>query len=271
VPGAGARAGASLGPGGAWAGSRRLPGRGPSPDRAGGASRKEALLAWCALEPAPAPTLVAGSPACQTPSPPPTPSGAAPQVALRVHDACFTSEVLGSLKCDCAEQLQLAMEYIHANAPGIVIYLWQEGRGIGLANKIAAYKLQEQGLDTVDANRALGLPDDSREYTSVRNILKELGVKSVRLMTNNPRKISELSDLGVKVNGRMPCQVQAGTHNKVRRRAARAGARRRGGAALRGRGESVAAGGATGARPLMGPLPAHPPGQRPAPPARPWR
>jgi GTP cyclohydrolase II len=133
---------------------------------------------------------------------------------LRVHDACFTSEVLGSLKCDCAEQLQMSMEYIHANAPGIVIYLWQEGRGIGLANKIAAYKLQEQGLDTVDANRALGLPDDSREYTSVRNILKELGVKSVRLMTNNPRKINVLTDLGVKVNGRVPCQIQAGTHNK---------------------------------------------------------
>jgi GTP cyclohydrolase II len=136
-----------------------------------------------------------------------------------VHDACFTSEVLGSLKCDCAEQLQLAMEYIHANSPGIVIYLWQEGRGIGLANKIAAYKLQEQGLDTVDANRALGLPDDSREYTSVRNILKELGVKSVRLMTNNPRKINVLTDLGVKVSGRIPCQVQAGAHNKVRRAA----------------------------------------------------
>ncbi|KIZ05211.1 GTP cyclohydrolase II [Monoraphidium neglectum] len=135
-------------------------------------------------------------------------------VALRVHDACFTSEVLGSLKCDCAEQLQMSMEYIHANAPGIVIYLWQEGRGIGLANKIAAYKLQEQGLDTVDANRALGLPDDSREYTSVRNILAELGVKSVRLMTNNPRKISELTQLGVNVTGRLPCQIQAGTYNK---------------------------------------------------------
>ena len=146
-----------------------------------------------------------------------SPAANVPQVALRVHDACFTSEVLGSLKCDCAEQLQMSMEYIHANSPGIVIYLWQEGRGIGLANKIAAYKLQEQGLDTVDANRALGLPDDSREYTSVRNILKELNVKSVRLMTNNPRKINELGDLGVKVTGRIPCQIQAGDFNKVRR------------------------------------------------------
>ena len=135
-------------------------------------------------------------------------------VALRVHDACFTSEVLGSLKCDCAEQLQMAMEYIRDHPPGIVIYLWQEGRGIGLANKIAAYKLQEQGLDTVDANRALGLPDDLREYTSVRNILKELGVRSVRLMTNNPRKINVLTELGVKVAGRIPVQIQAGDHNK---------------------------------------------------------
>ncbi|GBF98791.1 GTP cyclohydrolase II [Raphidocelis subcapitata] len=135
-------------------------------------------------------------------------------VALRVHDSCFTSEVLGSLKCDCAEQLQMSMEYIHANAPGIVIYLWQEGRGIGLANKIAAYKLQEQGLDTVDANRALGLPDDLREYTAVRNILKEMGVKSVQLMTNNPRKMSILAELGVKVTDRIPIQVQAGAHNK---------------------------------------------------------
>ena len=135
-------------------------------------------------------------------------------VVLRVHDACFTSEVLGSLKCDCAEQLQLAMAHIRANAPGLVIYLWQEGRGIGLANKIAAYRLQEQGLDTVDANRALGLPDDLREYTSVRNILKELGVRSVRLMTNNPRKIRVLAELGVKVTGRVACQVQAGAHNK---------------------------------------------------------
>jgi GTP cyclohydrolase II len=142
-------------------------------------------------------------------------------VALRVHDSCFTSEVLGSLKCDCAQQLELALEYIHAHPPGIVIYLWQEGRGIGLANKIAAYALQEQGLDTVDANRALGFPDDAREYTAVRNILSELGVKSVRLITNNPRKISKLADLGIEVTGRIPCQVQAGAHNQVGGRAAR--------------------------------------------------
>jgi GTP cyclohydrolase II len=104
------------------------------------------------------------------------------KVVVRVHDACFTSEVLGSLKCDCREQLALSMEYIQNSPPGMVIYLQQEGRGIGLANKIAAYALQERGLDTVDANRALGLPDDCREYTAVRDILEDLGVKSVRLM-----------------------------------------------------------------------------------------
>jgi GTP cyclohydrolase II len=136
-------------------------------------------------------------------------------VPVRVHDACFTSEVLGSLKCDCAEQLRLALDAIHAEPPGMVIYLQQEGRGIGLANKIAAYSLQErQGLDTVDANRALGLPDDCREYTSVRNILRDLGVKSVRLMTNNPRKMAVLAALGVEVTGRVPCVVQAGPLNR---------------------------------------------------------
>lgn len=105
-------------------------------------------------------------------------------VPVRVHDACYTSEVLGSLKCDCADQLALALKMINDSPPGMVIYLQQEGRGIGLANKIAAYSLQEQGLDTVDANRALGLPDDCREYTAVRNILSNLGIKSIRLIVS---------------------------------------------------------------------------------------
>ncbi|GLC37629.1 hypothetical protein PLESTB_001666300 [Pleodorina starrii] len=135
-------------------------------------------------------------------------------VPLRVHDACFTSEVLGSLKCDCAEQLELALRTVQKEPPGLVIYLQQEGRGIGLANKIAAYSLQEQGLDTVDANRALGLPDDCREYTSVRNMLAEMGVRSVRLITNNPRKINVLTKLGISVTGRIPCLVAAGKYNQ---------------------------------------------------------
>eukprot|EP00192_Tetraselmis_astigmatica_P013893 CAMPEP_0117685090 /NCGR_PEP_ID=MMETSP0804-20121206/21529_1 /TAXON_ID=1074897 /ORGANISM="Tetraselmis astigmatica, Strain CCMP880" /LENGTH=308 /DNA_ID=CAMNT_0005496289 /DNA_START=216 /DNA_END=1142 /DNA_ORIENTATION=+ len=135
-------------------------------------------------------------------------------VVVRVHDACFTSEVLGSMKCDCAEQLQLAMDYIQDNGPGMVIYLQQEGRGIGLANKIAAYALQEKGLDTVDANRKLGLPDDCREYTSVFNILSELGVKSIQLMTNNPRKVNTISCLGIQITKRIPCVVPANMVNQ---------------------------------------------------------
>lgn len=134
-------------------------------------------------------------------------------VPVRVHDACFTSEVLGSLKCDCREQLELAMDFIRDHPPGMVVYLQQEGRGIGLANKIAAYALQEKGLDTVDANRALGLPDDCREYSAVRHILADLRVSSIRLMTNNPRKLAELAGLGIPLTGRIPCQVQAQKYN----------------------------------------------------------
>jgi len=135
-------------------------------------------------------------------------------VPVRVHDACFTSEVLGSLKCDCKQQLELAMEYIKENGPGIVCYLQQEGRGIGLANKIAAYAVQEGGVDTVDANRQLGLPDDTREYTAVENMLRELDVRSVQLMTNNPRKIRELECGGLKITGRIPCIVKANLFNE---------------------------------------------------------
>ena len=130
-------------------------------------------------------------------------------VPVRVHDACFTSEVLGSLKCDCKQQLDMALEYIRDNELGVVIYLEQEGRGIGLANKIAAYKVQESGADTVDANRKLGLPDDIREYSAVRNIVDDLNIKSVALMTNNPRKINELEKEGVNVTSRIPCVTKA--------------------------------------------------------------
>jgi GTP cyclohydrolase II len=124
-------------------------------------------------------------------------------------------EVLGSMKCDCAEQLQLALKYIQDNGPGIVIYLQQEGRGIGLANKIAAYAMQEQGMDTVDANRALGLPDDCREYTSVVNILEDLNVKSIQLMTNNPRKVNSLACMGIEITKRIPCVIPGNLVNQV--------------------------------------------------------
>jgi len=135
------------------------------------------------------------------------------EVPVRVHDACFTSEVLGSLKCDCDEQLKQAMQYMKDSGPGIVVYLQQEGRGIGLANKIAAYSLQQQGLDTVDANRALDLPDDCREYSAVKAMLDDLNVQSIKLMTNNPRKIEEITKLGVNVTGRIQCLVEGNEHS----------------------------------------------------------
>lgn len=125
---------------------------------------------------------------------------------IRVHDACFTSEVLGSLKCDCKAQLNYAIQTIQSEG-GVVIYLHQEGRGIGLANKIAAYGLQEQGLDTVDANRHLHLPDDAREYQDAVSILEHLGIQRIRLLTNNPRKVEMLTDLGIEVVQRISCEV----------------------------------------------------------------
>jgi GTP cyclohydrolase II len=135
-------------------------------------------------------------------------------VPVRVHDECLTSEVLGSLKCDCKDQLDHALEYIRDNGGGVVIYLRQEGRGIGLANKIAAYALQQQGLDTVDANRALGLPDDARRYHAAAAILADLELANIHLMTNNPRKLDRLAALGVSVSGRIPSVVGTNPHSE---------------------------------------------------------
>jgi GTP cyclohydrolase II len=125
-------------------------------------------------------------------------------VLIRVHSECLTSEVFGSLKCDCKEQLDAAMAEIARRGAGVILYLRQEGRGIGLANKIRAYDLQSRGHDTVDANRMLGLPDDARRYDVARDMLEYLGIKSVRLMTNNPEKVQGLRSLGVTVVGRVP-------------------------------------------------------------------
>jgi GTP cyclohydrolase II len=133
-------------------------------------------------------------------------------VLVRVHDECLTSEVLGSLKCDCREQLEAALERIREDG-GVVIYLRQEGRGIGLANKIAAYALQERGLDTVDANRALGLPDDARSYDVAASILADLRLEEIRLLTNNPRKIERLTALGVSVAERVDLHIEANRYN----------------------------------------------------------
>ena len=134
-------------------------------------------------------------------------------VPTRIHDQCLTSEVFGSLKCDCHDQLTESMRRIQASKFGIIIYLQQEGRGIGLANKIAAYSLQELGYDTVDANRALGLPDDCREYKSAAFILNDLQVKSVELMTNNPRKMIKLEEEGIKVSARLPIVTTQNIHS----------------------------------------------------------
>ena len=134
-------------------------------------------------------------------------------VLVRVHSECMTSEVFGSLKCDCKEQLDAAMAAMAKAGAGAVLYLRQEGRGIGLANKIRAYALQSHGHDTVDANRLLGLPDDARRYDVARDMLSYLGIESVRIMTNNPDKVSSLRNLGVKVVGRVPIIVPPNAHS----------------------------------------------------------
>ena len=128
----------------------------------------------------------------------------ASNLPIRIHSECITSEVFGSLKCDCKEQLDAALAEVARRGAGAVLYLRQEGRGIGLANKIRAYELQSQGADTVDANRLLGLPDDAREYHAAADMLAHFHVRSVQVMTNNPAKVDALRVLGVEVTGRLP-------------------------------------------------------------------
>jgi GTP cyclohydrolase II len=137
----------------------------------------------------------------------------ADSVLARVHSSCFTGEVLGSLRCDCREQLDRALERIAAEGRGVVVYLVQEGRGIGLGNKIRAYALQDQGVDTVDANLALGFEADLRSYDLAAQILGDLGVASVRLMTNNPGKIRGLEGAGVAVTAQEPHWVGVNAHS----------------------------------------------------------
>ncbi|MBN2575876.1 MAG: GTP cyclohydrolase II [Deltaproteobacteria bacterium] len=134
-------------------------------------------------------------------------------VLARVHSECWTSEVMGSLKCDCREQFQTAMERIAAEGAGVVIYLRQEGRGIGLGNKVRAYALQNSGADTVEANLALGFEVDARSYDIAGKMLRDLGVQSVRLLTNNPKKIKGLEEAGVVVASREPHWVGENQHN----------------------------------------------------------
>lgn len=135
------------------------------------------------------------------------------QVLVRVHSQCLTGDVLGSLRCDCREQLSHAMEMIEKEGKGVLLYMRQEGRGIGLANKLKAYELQDKGLDTVDANQQLGFPPDQRDYGIGAQILVDLGVRQMRLLTNNPRKIIGLDGYGLRVVERIPIQVGMQDHN----------------------------------------------------------
>ncbi len=135
-------------------------------------------------------------------------------VVVRLHSECVTGDVFGSLRCDCHDQLVTALRTIGRMKMGVLIYLRQEGRGIGFVNKIRAYALQEEGLDTREANLALGFHDDEREYSVAAHIIQSLKIKSVRLMTNNPQKIAELKQYGVNVTERIPLIIPPNKHNR---------------------------------------------------------
>ena len=142
-------------------------------------------------------------------------------VLVRVHSECLTGDVFHSLRCDCGEQLESALSMIEAEGEGVLLYLAQEGRGIGLLNKLKAYKLQEEGLDTVDANLKLGLPADLRDYGIGAQILVDLGLSSIRILTNNPKKIRGLEGYGLSVAAQIPIQHMANPHNEAYLRAKR--------------------------------------------------
>jgi 3,4-dihydroxy 2-butanone 4-phosphate synthase/GTP cyclohydrolase II len=140
-------------------------------------------------------------------------------VLVRVHSECLTGDVFHSLRCDCGEQLESALAMIETEGRGVLLYLAQEGRGIGLLNKLRAYKLQEEGLDTVDANLQLGLPADLRDYGIGAQILVDLGLSSIRILTNNPKKIRGLEGYGLRVADQIPIQHLPNPHNEAYLRA----------------------------------------------------
>lgn len=135
-------------------------------------------------------------------------------VPVRLHSECLTGDVMGSLRCDCRDQLEQGLAAIQAEGRGVLLYLRQEGRGIGLINKIRAYALQEQGLDTVEANLALGFRDDERDYAVAAHMLHSLGLKSIQLVTNNPEKLRQLGQHRVVVAGRIPHVIPPNPHNR---------------------------------------------------------
>ncbi|MCK6521008.1 GTP cyclohydrolase II [Myxococcota bacterium] len=135
-------------------------------------------------------------------------------VPVRLHSECFTGDVMGSLRCDCRDQLEAALRFIGRAERGAVLYLPQEGRGIGLVNKIRAYALQDMGLDTVEANLALGFEDDLRRYDVAASMVQALGIRSVCLLTNNPKKIAGLRGFGVPVVGTLPVRMPPNEHNQ---------------------------------------------------------
>jgi GTP cyclohydrolase II len=137
----------------------------------------------------------------------------ASDVPVRLHSECLTGDVIGSLRCDCRDQLEAALKMIGKMDRGMLLYLRQEGRGIGLTNKIRAYSLQDQGLDTVEANLALGFRDDERDYAVAAHMLMSLKIQSVRLITNNPKKIQQLIDYGINVTDRVPHVMEPNDHN----------------------------------------------------------
>ena len=135
-------------------------------------------------------------------------------ILARIHSQCITGESLFSLRCDCRFQLTESLQQIAENGSGAIFYLQQEGRGIGLSNKIRAYKLQDEGLDTVEANHQLGFHEDERDYEIVASMAKHLQIKSMDLMTNNPKKIDALGKMGLTINKRVPILSQSNDYNK---------------------------------------------------------
>lgn len=134
-------------------------------------------------------------------------------VLCRVHSECLTGDVFGSMRCDCGQQFEAAMKAIEKEGRGVLLYMRQEGRGIGLVNKLKAYKLQDEGMDTLDANIALGFPGDMREYYTGAQILRDLGIHSLELLTNNPDKVYQLSDYGMNIARRVPIEIEANIHD----------------------------------------------------------